>query len=57
MYTLTGDILVDITTADSSLLNVYDNIVGIFKHGLGTIFDHDVLDLAEDKRRILYALV
>lgn len=54
---MAGDILVDITAADSSLLNVYDNIVGVFKHGFGTVFDHDILDLAEDERRILYTLV
>jgi hypothetical protein len=40
---------VDITTADTGLLNVHDNIVGVFEDGLRTVFDSDVLDFAQDE--------
>lgn len=39
-------ILVNITTADTSLLNVYNNIMGVFENRFGTLLDGNVFDLA-----------
>ena len=41
-----GVVLVDITTTNPCLLNVHDNVVGVFENRLRTFFDSDVFGLA-----------